>query len=68
MSATIEEWDLDARIVRLRRFGDRLTCYQIAMELDIPVARVHRALRRAGLQGQCRGMDRRRRAKLASWR
>jgi DNA-directed RNA polymerase specialized sigma24 family protein len=50
---------LDQRIVRLRKYGEQLTCAEIARELGVPETRVHSALRRNGLQRQYRGMDRR---------
>jgi hypothetical protein len=50
---------LDQRIVRLRKYGEQLTCAEIARELGIPETRVYSALRRAGLQRQYRGMDKR---------
>lgn len=55
--------DLDHRILTLRKYGDNLTCREIASELEIPETRVHRVLRNAGLQHQRRGVDRRTRAK-----
>ncbi len=48
---------LDTRIIRLRRYGDRLTCREIAADLGIKETRVYSALRRGGLQWQCRGVD-----------
>ena len=50
---------LDLRIIRLRKYGDKLTCREIAAELGIPESRVYSAIRRAGLQRQYRGLDRR---------
>ena len=55
---------LDSRIIRLRQYGDRMTCREIASELEIPETRVYSALRRAGLQWQHRGMDKRSREKV----
>lgn len=52
---------LDQRIVRLRIYGDHLTCREIALDLGIKETRVYSALRRSGLQWQHRGMDRRKR-------
>ena len=51
--------DLDSRIVRLRIHGDKLTLREIAKELDIKESRVYSAMRRAGLQRRCRGIDKR---------
>lgn len=54
---------LDSRIVRLRRYGERLTLREIARELGITESRVYSAMRRAGMQWQYRGMDKRSRRK-----
>jgi len=53
---------LDARIVRLRVFGQKFSLREIAQELEITESRVYSAMRRAGLQRQHRGMDKRIRA------
>lgn len=57
---------LDQRIVRLRKYGERLTCREIAEDLGIRETRIYSALRRAGLQWQHRGMDKRTREPAAS--
>lgn len=51
--------DLDLRIVRLRKYGERLTLREIAVELGVTESRVYSAMRRDGLQRQYRGMDKR---------
>ena len=45
--------------MRLRVYGERLTCREIAQDLGIKETRVYSALRRSGLQWQHRGMDKR---------
>ena len=55
---------LDSRIVRLRRYGEQMTCQEIADDLGITETRVYSALRRNGLQWQFRGMDRRTRRRV----
>ena len=57
---------LDSRILRLRLYGDRLTCREIAVELETTENRVYSALRRAGLQHRCRGIDKRSRRQVTS--
>jgi DNA-binding Lrp family transcriptional regulator len=57
---------LDSRILRLRQYGDRLTCREIAAELGITESRVYSAMRRAEMQRRCRGMDKRTRDRVTA--
>lgn len=58
-----EREQTDHRILSLRRYGDLLTCREIAEEIGVPETRVHRVLRNAGMQRERRGVDKRTRSK-----